>query len=154
MDVVWDTPELTLAEREGLCVMVMRRKPDDENFARCVAHVRAVASRQQVFSTLMVFPDFDGRPTASRASQHALVETLGALASQNCGTALVVTTPGRWGSIVRAFVNTVVLLARPKKPLQTHLTLASALKWLRTLPGQLPAIRDAHGLEGEFQPLL
>lgn len=154
MDVAWDTPELTLAEREGLCLMVMRRRPDDENFGRCVAHVRAVASRQQIFTTLMVFPDFDGRPTASRASQQALAETLGALASQNCGTALVVTTPGRWGSIVRAFVNTVVLLARPKKPLQTHLTLESALKWVKTLPGQLPAIRDAPGLEEEIRRLL
>lgn len=130
----------------------MRKAPNDQNFARCEAHVRAVASRQAVFSTLMVFPDYDGMPTASRGVQKSFVDTLGALSSQNCGTALVVTTPGRWGSLVRAVIHAVLVLVRPKKPLQTHLSVEAALTWLKALPGQVPAISEATALEDELRP--
>lgn len=144
MHVLFDQPNLLLAERPGLFVVLMRASPDDAVFEACTAHFLETADRQNRLSTLIIIPRFDGRAGGRREKQRAFLEALGARASKHVGTAISVGVSGLNGTLLRVTVNAVVMLTRPRKPVRVHGSVADAVAWLRELPDQVDALRDEH----------
>ena len=77
MRVLLNRPELLVAERAGLVVLLMREAPDDRTFEECGQLVLEVMARQEPISVLVYIPKLDGplRPLrASRAKQRAFID--------------------------------------------------------------------------------
>lgn len=80
-----------------------------------------------------------------------LTQMLRTIAHALLGTASVIRMPGLQGTIVRAFLSGVNLLARVKAPLKVFASVDEATQWLQYLPGR-PA--NIHALIAEATDLL
>lgn len=154
MTLLFEQPGLSIRECPGLIVILMRTSPDDAAFTECGVRIREVAARQHRISVLIVIPNFDGRPSATRAAQSAFARVLGDLRQQVVGTCITITVPGLKGAMIRMTVNAVLMLGKLHNPLQIQASIPASVAWLRSLPGQVPAVLGAPNLTADLQRLL
>jgi hypothetical protein len=154
MTPLFEQPGLSICEGSGLIVILMRASPDDAVFAECGLRVREVATRQRRLNVLIMIPNFDRKPTATRASQAAFAKTLGELREHVVGTCITITVPGLKGAMIRMAVNAVLMLGKLHNPIQIQASVPATVAWLRALPGQVPALLEAPNLLQDLERLL
>lgn len=154
MTPLFEQPGLSISEGPGLIVILMRTAPDDAVFAESALRVREVATRQHRLNVLIMIPKFDGRPRATRAAQAAFGKTLGELREHVVGTCITITVPGLRGAMIRMTVNAVLMLGKLHNPIQIQASVPATVTWLRSLPGQVPALLEAPNLLRDLERLL
>ena len=156
MRVLLDRPELLIAERAGLVVLLMREAPDDRTFDECGQMVLEVMARQEPISVLVHIPRVDGplRPLrASRAKQKAFIDLFSREAARYLGTAIVVRASGLGGQMIRMTVNGIIMLSSLPRPLRVFGALHDGVEFLSRLPGQRPELQDTACLLSEVSSL-
>lgn len=110
-------------------------------YGRCARRVYARYRGQSAFFNLAV----DGRPTFSDDVRKASVDYVNEGAHQ-LGAAHVILIPGFVGVTTRAFLGTVILLARPPNPTKVFDDIETAAAWqatnLASFPGEKWNPRD------------
>lgn len=90
-----------------------------------------------------------GVPVFTEAVRDELVKMIKSTTNFTLGSAHVLLVTGMTGSAVRAFMSTVMLLARPKAPNRVFATIADAVTWVHGRLGGMQAqwtgneLRDA-----------
>ncbi|MFZ5441286.1 MAG: hypothetical protein ACOZQL_14860 [Myxococcota bacterium] len=156
MKVLLNRPELLVAERAHLVVLLMREPPDDRAFEDCGRLVLEVMERQAPVSVLVYIPKLGGplRPlNASRENQKAFIDLFTREAARYLGTAIVVRAGGLAGQMIRMTVNGIVMLSSLPRPLRVFGNLADGVGFLETLPHQRAELKDSAQLLEELTAL-
>lgn len=103
------------------------------------AYLAAIKQHRLICALLLIEGDTGRVPEQPKAR---LAELLRRVDGALLGTAIVIRMDGIQGTIVRAFVSAVNLLAHTRAPSRVFASLDDATRWLAALPGQAEAIQS------------
>mgnify|MGYP000923694874 CR=1 FL=1 len=144
---------ITLAEQEGLLVIVSVRPPDNEGYVAITEAQISAVERWGSTSIISVVPAFAGKMQVDRAVQEAQAVRMRALGDRLRVNAMAVTVSGMAGTMLRLVFASIHLLNGTRNT-EIYASVAEAVEHVRNLPDQHEHIRTNTGLTAEIEALV